>query len=158
MKKCFLFLAVIFIVTLQLIWPGFLTFFNCKPDLLLVFAVSLVFYFDFKTALIFAILTGFAKDIFLPSSFAINTVSFSIWVYLVYKLLRQISSENDYVRLAIVLLVIFLNNIVTNLQILSLGNIVPMGIFLRNLIISSIYSAAVSPLIYKLIKKIGAGV
>ena len=154
MKKWLLLPAIIILVTLQLVWPGFLVFFNCKPDLLLVFAVSLVFYLDFKTALIFALLAGVAKDIFLPVFSAINTISFSVWSYLIYRLSSQISTENIYVRLAVVLVPVFLNNIIVGLQILNSGNIIPAGIFLRNLIIPSVYSAALSPLIFKLIKRI----
>ena len=154
MKKWLLLSAIIILTTLQLIWPGFLVFFHCKPDLLLVFTVSLVFYLDFKTALIFAVLAGLTKDIFLPVFFAVNTISFSVWSYLAYRLSGQISTENDYVRLAIVLIAAFLNNIITGLGILNSGNIIPPGIFLRNLIIPSVYSAALSPLIFKLIKKI----
>lgn len=156
MKKWLLLLAIIILVTLQLTWPGFLIFFNCKPDLLLVFTVSLVFYLDFKTALIFGILAGLVKDIFLPQLFAINTISFSVWSYLIYRLSRQISTENNYVRLVIVLITAFLNNIMAGLQILNSGNIIPVGIFLRNLIVLSVYSTALSPLVFKLIKRITA--
>ncbi len=154
MKKCLLFLAVIISVIFQLAWPDFLIFFNCKPDLLLVFTVSLVFYSDFKTALIFGILAGLAKDVFLPSFFAINTISFSLWSYLIYRLSSQISTENNYVRLFIVLVTVFLNNIISGLVILNSGSIIPVGIFLRNLIIPPVYATALSPLVFKIIKKI----
>ena len=154
MKKWLLLLAIIILVTLQLIWPNFLIFFNCKPDLLLIFTVSLVFYLDFKTALIFGFFAGLAKDIFLPSSFAINTIFFGIWSYLVNCLSGQISTENNYVRLGIILIVTFLNNIISGLLIISSGGIIPLGIFLRNLIILLVYSVALAPLIFKLIKKI----
>jgi rod shape-determining protein MreD len=154
MKKCLLLLAIIILLTLQLAWPGFLIFFNCKPDLLLVFAVSLVFYLDFKTALIFGILSGLAKDMFLPVTFATNTISFSLLSYLIHILARRVSTETNYVRFAIILIASFLNNIVAGLGIIRAGNIIPLGIFLRNLIILSVYSMALSPLIFKLIKKI----
>jgi len=154
MKKWLLLLVIIILVILQLTWPGFLIFFNCKPDLLLIFIVSLVFYLDFKEALIFGILAGLIKDIFLPASLAINTISFSVWIYLIYRLSSQISTENNYVRLSIVLITAFLNNIVSGLGILNAGNTISAGIFLRNLIIPSFYSTALSPLVFKLIKKI----
>ncbi len=154
MKKWLLLSGIIILTTLQLTWPAFLVFFHCKPDLLLVFAVSLVFYLDLKTALIFSILAGLAKDIFLPLTLPINAISFSVWSYLVYRLSRQISCEEDYVRLGIILIAAFLNNIAGGLQVLNSGNIVPPGIFLRNLIIPSVYSAALSPLVFKFIERI----
>ena len=156
MKKLYFLFAIIILATLMLIWPSGLNFFNCKPDLLLIFVVSLVFYTDFKTALFFSILSGLAKDLFLPWHLAINTLSFCIWSYLVHRLSRQISTENDYVRLAIILAVALLNNFIFGLISLSSGNILPPGIFLRNLIIISGYTCFLSPLIFKLTKKIAA--
>ena len=156
MKKLFFLLAIVILATIELNWPSFLIFFYCKPDLLLIFMVALVFYTDFKTALIFGVLAGLAKDVFLPWGMAINTICFGIWSYAVYRLSRQVSSEEVYVRLAIVLAVVLLNNFIIGLQSVAAGNIIPPGIFLRNLIIVSIYTSALSPLIFKLTKKISS--
>ncbi len=156
MKKSFFLLAIIILTTLELKWPNFLNFFHCKPDLLLIFMVALVFYTDFKTALLFGILAGLAKDVFLPWTLAINTICFGIWSYCVYWLSRQISTEEDYVCWAIVLAAALLNNFVLGLQSITSGNIMPPGIFLRNLIIVSVYTTLLSPLIFKLTKRIAA--
>ncbi|MDP2927529.1 MAG: rod shape-determining protein MreD [Candidatus Omnitrophota bacterium] len=156
MKKLFFSLTIIILATLGLNWPNFLNFFYCKPDLLLIFMVALVFYTDFKTALLFGILAGLAKDVFLPQTLAINTICFSIWSYLIYRLSRQISTEEDYVRWAIVLVAALLNNFIIGLASVATGNIMPPGIFLRNLIIVSVYTTALSPLIFKLTKKIAS--
>ena len=153
--KNWLFLPIIILlVSLQLTWPGFLSFFNCKPDLLLILSVALVFYLDFQTALLFAVLAGLAKDLFLQHTFALNTILFSLWSYLTYILTHQISTELVYVRAAIVLIAAFLTNIITGLIIVNFVGIVPAGIFLRNLIVSSAYTVALMPLIFKLTKKI----
>ncbi len=154
MKKWPFLLAVIILATLQLIWPSFLIFFHCKPDLLLAFAVLSVFYLDYRTALLFSILAGLFKDIFLPFDFFINTILFGVWSYLVFRLGRQISTDNSYVRLVIVLAVALINNIIIGLGVLNSGNIIPLGIFLRTVIISSVYTVVLSFLISKLIKKI----
>jgi rod shape-determining protein MreD len=154
MKKLYFLFAIIILATLGLSWPSGLNFFSCKPDLLLIFAVSLVFYTDFKTAIFFSILAGLAKDLFLPWPLPINTIYFSIWSYLVYRISRQISTENDYVRLAIVLVGALFNNFIVGLFSVSSGNILPPGIFLRNLIIISGYTTLLSPLVFKLTQKI----
>jgi len=156
MKRLFFLFVIIILVTLGLVWPHFLNFFYCKPDLLLIFTVALVFYTDFKTALIFAILSGLAKDIFLPGALAVNTICFSVLSYTVYCLGRQISIEENYVRLAVVLAVSLLSNFVLGLRSVALGNILPPGIFFRNLIIVSVYTTALAPLIFKLTKRISA--
>lgn len=154
MKKIPLFFAVIFLITLQVSWPGFLSFFNCKPDLLLIFAVGLFFYLNFKFALIFCILAGLAKDAFLPLTLAQSTVLFSVWGYLTYRLSRQVSTENDHVRIAIVLIVAFLNNIIIGLESVYSGNIIPLGIFLRNLAVTSLYTALLSYPVFRLINRL----
>lgn len=157
MKKWLSILFVlILLTTLQLSWPVSLSLFNTKPDFLLIFVVSLVFYFNFKIALVSAILAGLLKDAFLPSGMAINTILFSVWSYLTFRLSSQISTENNYVRLGIILIIAVLNNSVLGIQNLNSGNYIPAGIFLRNLLISSVYTGAVSPLIFKLTKKISA--
>lgn len=156
MRKLFLLLAIIVLAFLELNWPVFLNFFYCKPDLLLIFMVALVFYTDFKTALIFGIIAGLAKDIFLPATYAINTICFSIWSYLIYRLSLQVSTEENFLRWLIVLVVVLLNNLILGMQSVSSGSIIPFGIFLRNLFIVSVYSTALAPLIFKLTKKIAA--
>ena len=156
MKKLLFLLTIIILATVGLNWPNFLNFFHCKPDLLLIFMVALVFYTDFKTALIFGILAGLVKDVFLTQTLAINTISFSIFSYAVYRVGRQISTEENYVRLAIILVVALLNNLIIGIQSAAGGNIIPWGIFLRNLILVSVYSTLFAPLIFKLTKKIAA--
>jgi len=157
MKKWLSILFVLIILaTLQLCWPTFLNFFHTKPDLLLIFVVSLVFYFDFKIALVCAILAGLIKDAFIPTELAINTLLFSLWSYLTFRLSSQISTENSYVRLVIILAMAVLNNTVMGIYILNSGNFIPVGIFLRSILIASIYTAVAAPLIFKLTKKIAA--
>jgi rod shape-determining protein MreD len=156
MKNIRILLAIILLATLQLNWPGFLNFFHCKPDLLLIFSLSLVFHADFKFALIFGALAGLAKDVFLPWSLGINMLLFSLWVYGVDRLNRRICADEFYVRWAIVLACALLNNFIVGLQSVTAGNIMPLGIFLRNLILVSVYTTLVSPLVFKLTKKITA--
>jgi len=157
MKKwLIILLTLIILATLQLSWPVCLSFFHAKPDLLLIFVVSLVFYFNFKIALLFAVLAGLFKDAFLPSASAINTLAFSAWSYLTFRLSSQISTENSYVRLVIILIISLLNNTALGIQSLNSGNYIPAGIFLRNLLITSVYTVALSPFIFKLTKRIAA--
>jgi rod shape-determining protein MreD len=159
MKKIYILLAIVVLTALELAWPAFLDFFYCKPDLLLAFAVSLVFFADFKTAFLSGTLCGLAKDLFLPWGFAVNTVCFGVLVYLVYRINRQISTEDFYVRLLIVLTAALLSNLVSGinaaagLEGMASGG-VPAGIFLRNLLVSSFYTVLLAPAVFKLAQKI----
>jgi len=154
MKKWLLLATVMALAVLQLSWPEFLVFFHSRPDLLLVFVIAAVFYLDLKTALVFGIVCGLLKDVFLPVPFGVNTLLFFAWCYAIRLLGRQISTEHDLTRFAIVLIAALLNNIISGLQSVNLGNLIPAGIFLRNLIVGALYTAALSPLIFKLTKKI----
>lgn len=154
MKKWLILIAIIILATIQTTWPHFLVFFNSKPDLLLVFAVSLIFFLDFKTTLIFASCAGLAKDIFLPQHYALNLIIFAVFSYLVWRISKQISTDNFYVRLAIIATVVFFNNIITGIQVINSGCVITLGIFLRNIILIPVYSTLLAPLIFKLIKKI----
>lgn len=156
MKKWLLLATVMILALLQLGWPEFLVFFHTRPDLLLIFVIAAVFYLDLKSALVLGVLCGLLKDVFLPQSFGMNTVLFIGWAGAIRLLGRQISTEHGLIRFAIVLIVAFLNNIIIGLLSVNLGNHIPAGIFLRNLIIGSFYTAALSPLIFKLTKKITA--
>lgn len=156
MKKWFFLLAVIILICLQLSWPGFLSFFNCKPDLLLALIMASAFYLDFKTALLFSLLGGAAKDLFIAQPFAVNTVTFGIWSYSVYLLNRQISTDVLYIQSALVLVASLLNNMISGILIINSGGVIPLGMFLRNLIISSFYTTALSPLFFRFAKKIAA--
>ncbi|TAM38343.1 rod shape-determining protein MreD [bacterium] len=156
MKKWLLLAVVMALAVLQLSWPRFLVFFNARPDLLLVFVVAAVFYLDFKIALVFSIVCGLLKDAFLPADFGINTILFSLWCYAIWQLGRQISTEQTIVRFAVVFIAAFLNNIISGVQSANLGNFIPAGIFLRNLAVPSLYTAVLSPFIFKLTKNIAA--
>ncbi len=156
MKKWPFLIAVFILAVLQLIWPVFLVFFHCKPDFLLIFVIYSVFFLNYQDALLFSILAGLLKDIFLPYGFFINTILFGAWSYLVNRLGRQISTDNNYVRLVIVLAVALINNIIIGLNVINSGNIIPLRIFLRTVIISAVYTAVSSLLVFKFIKKIAS--
>lgn len=157
MKKWLLLLAgVIALAVLQLSWPRPLVFFHARPDLLLAFVIAAVFYLDLKNALVLAIICGLLKDSFLPGSFGVNTLLFSAWCYLTWLLGRQISTEHEVMRFAVVLIAAFLNNLVVGAQSVNLGNHIPAIIFLRNLVIPPLYTAALSSPVFKLVRKITA--
>ena len=154
MKRLFLLLAVVFLATLQITWPTRLTFFYGRPDLLLIFVIAAVFFLDFKLALVISILCGLFKDVFMPAGFGLNTILFGIWCYAISKLSLQISTEPDIIRSGLVLAAALLNNIISGLVSVNSGALIPAGIFLRSLIIPSLYTAALSPLVFKLTRKI----
>ncbi len=148
MKKWLFFLLTFFLGIIQVSPLGFLTPFNIKPDLLLISALTAVFLFEFRFALILSVFCGLFKDVFLVYPFTLNTFSFALWSCLVYRAAKEISTENMLVKAGIVFLVALLQNIITGVAG-SYSGITPIGIYLRVVLFSSIYTAAVSPLVFK---------
>jgi len=156
MKKLLVFICPLVLAIIQLSWPPALSVFNVKPDLLFAFSVSLVFYLDFRIILAAAVFSGLLKDAFLPQALAVNTLLFAVWSYLAYRICSQVSTENNYIRASVVLILALLNNAATGVYLIKTGSIIPAGIFLRSLVLASLYTVLAAPLMFKLIKKISA--
>jgi len=154
MSKAFFLLLVILLGVLQLSVFNPLRLFNLKPDLLLIAALVSVFAFEFKYALGFGILCGLFKDIFGVCALEFNTFLFILWVYLIFRLSKQVSTENIWVRVALIFLIAVLQNFITGLIYLYSGSPIPLGIFLRVMFLSSVYTTLLSPLIFKVAKLI----
>ena len=140
-------LQVTFLDSFKLFWV--------KPDLLLILTVVAALFLDLKWALVFAALSGMLKDIIAINPFGFNTLIFSLWGYLVSELSRKISIENDALCAALVFLVTLLNA-ATNYSLgVFLGSSdISMPIFLRVAFLESIYTTAISPLVFAAAKTI----
>jgi len=126
--------------------------FNIKPDLLLIIAVIAALRYELKWAIIFSFAAGFFKDIFSAQNFGMNSGLFVMWGYLVYKANKEVSIDYDLIRLALMALVTALNFIFTQAILVYLGNYIPLGVFLRGIILQVIYTSLAFPILYKLIK------
>jgi rod shape-determining protein MreD len=146
-KKQKLFLVMISCGALQVTLLDSFKVLGVKPDLLLACVVIASLTFDLKWALIFSVSAGFFKDIFAAQMFGINTLLFPLWSILIIRINREISFDNDYLRLALVFVVTLAQNVVTGFTLLYLGNFVPLGIFIRIVIIEALYTTACLPLL-----------
>jgi rod shape-determining protein MreD len=149
MKKRFFLLALIMLAIFQVtLLDGFKVFY-IKPDFLFISVVLAALFFDLKWAVIFGASAGALKDIFSLSAFGLNTVLFAAWTYLVAKLSRKISIENDLLRAVLIFVITFSNAVVTRSIFFFLGEInMPLGIFLRVGLLESLYAAIISPLLF----------
>jgi len=151
-KKSFLLIALIsgiFQVTIL----HYLRIFSVKPDLLLICVVLAGLFFEFKWAVFFSIFAGLFKDIFVVSTFGINTLFFPLWSFLIIRVSKKISLDSDYIRALLIFLIVIINDIVTRLLLLYFGNFISFGVFLRITFLEGLYTAAVSLLIFKAVKK-----
>lgn len=131
-----------------------LRIFYVKPDLLFICVVFLSLSCETKTALGLSLLAGILKDIFSVNAFGVSTLLFSLSSLFILKLSRKISLDNDALRAALVFLLMLANGIASRFIFLFLGNFISIGIFLRVVLLESLYTAAVFPLVYAAIRRL----
>lgn len=152
MKKFIFFLAVFLAGLLQVTILNNFRILTIKPCLLLIFVLIASLTFELRWALVFSLFAGIFKDIFSISAFGINTVLFLLWSFLIVRLSREISIENNVLRCGLVLIVTFLHDIFVGLIYVYSGNYVPLGIFLRIITVQPIYTALILPIVFKQMK------
>ena len=154
MKKFLFFLAILIACLLQVTILNYFKIFNIAPDLLLIFVVIAGLTFELRWALIFGLFAGLLKDVFSTNAFGINSALFVLWGYLIVILNRQIAIENNALRAGLVFIVALLHDILAGLVYLYSGNLIPLGVFLRIVILQPIYTALFLPLVFKSIKPV----
>ena len=148
--KIFIFIvAIIIFALLQTTILNYVNIFNVKPDLLLISAIIASLFFQPLWAISLSIFSGILKDIFSVNAFGMNTILFFLWSFLIIKLSRKISLDSNYVCLVLVFIIAIVNNIITRLIFLFLGNSISLGLFLRITFIGSLYTASIFPLALK---------
>ena len=146
-KRIFLF--IILLCTLQITLLDFFRIFGIKPDLILIGVILVSLRWQLRQALILALFAGIMKDIFGPHKFAVNTPLLCLWVFLVMRLSRDLSFDNTLIRAVLIFFVCLASDIAAGTIFFFAGSYTPVGVFLRVWFLESLYTAAVSPLVFK---------
>ncbi|MCX5705303.1 MAG: rod shape-determining protein MreD [Candidatus Omnitrophica bacterium] len=149
MKKWVLFLVIFACALLQDTVLNSIRFFGVKPDLLLICVVIAALEFELKWALILSVSAGFFKDILAAQPFGFNLILFGLWSVLIIRLKRDISFDNPYLVVALMAVVALAHHLLVGLALVYLGNYIPLGIFVRIIIIETFYTALCLPLLKK---------
>lgn len=123
--------------------------FTVKPDLLLISVVIASLSLEFRWAFMLSLFAGVFKDVFSVGPTGMNTLLFCLWSFLIVRLNKQITIDYNLIRIALIFIISFLHNAIIGLILISMGRFIPLGIFLRILFLTSIYTAVVSLLILK---------
>lgn len=129
------------------------TLFNVKPDLLFIIAVFCILYFSFFPGLIFCLLCGLLKDIFSSGVFGLNLFSFAICFFILQKIKQYFEWDNYLIRYATVFLMCLINAILYALIKTVASDTVFTAAILVIIILESIYSAILSPIIFICFRK-----
>lgn len=148
MKKWFFLLIIVILGALQVTILDYLKIFHVRPDLLLITLVVASLNFDLRTAIIFGAFAGIIKDVFGASAFGLNTLLFPLWSFLLYKLSREITVDDDLIRMGLVAALVIIHNIAFGIILISKGEFVSFGIYLRIVIVETVLTTLVSPLVF----------
>jgi len=147
-------LSIVIFAMLQVVFTDYLKIFNVKPDLLLIIISLGSLALSLRWALVLSVFAGLFKDIFGMNMFGINTLLFPVWSFLIIKLAKKISIDNNYLRLGLIFIIALIHNTFTGLVSVYSGSFIPPGIFLRIVFVGSLYVAVISPLVFKIINSV----
>ncbi|PIS33539.1 MAG: rod shape-determining protein MreD [Candidatus Omnitrophica bacterium CG08_land_8_20_14_0_20_41_16] len=125
--------------------------FGVKPDILLIAVFMAGIFLDLRPALNVGLLAGIFKDAFSLTPPGVNTILFPMWIFLIAKLIHEVSIDDNLTRMLLLFVVVLLNNIISGLVLIYSGGFLPLGIFLRITLLASIYTALILPLILRFI-------
>jgi len=153
MRPSLVFILTAIFAILQITVMDYFKFFGAKPDLILTAALIGGLFLNLKFALGLGVSAGIFKDVFSLNALGLNAVLLPIWIFLIKKLIRRVAIEDNLSRTLLVFSVSLLNNIISGLVLIYSGPSVPPLIFLRIVILSSIYTASVFYLTVRFIAK-----
>ena len=145
MKKWVFFLVIFVCALLQPTVLNSIRFFGVKPDLLLICVVIAALEFELKWALILSVSAGLLKDSLGVQSFGFNAIMFGAWSLLIIRLKRDISFDNLYMVIALTAVVTLAHHLLFGLALVYFGSFIPLGIFVRIMIIETFYTALCLP-------------
>lgn len=152
-RKNNLILLILFIALLEVTILQNLRVFQAKPNLLLICVVVVSLYFEVEYALVISLLCGALKDLFGTALFGLNTFLFPVISFLIMKVSRKLVLKDTPVICATVFIVSFFYYILSRIALTYLGTVIPIWTFLRISLLESLYTAAIYPLTFKLIKR-----
>lgn len=152
MRNWLILSAVIFLGILQATVFSYFSFFGVSPDLLLLSVIAASLILDFRWAFVFSLFAGLFKDSFSAQAFGVNTFLFPLWSFLIQRLSRQISLENNLIRIALAFTVLLIHNISCGVILIYLGRFIPPGIFLRTIVLSALYTGIFFLPVFKAVK------
>ncbi|MDD4899866.1 MAG: rod shape-determining protein MreD [Candidatus Omnitrophica bacterium] len=152
MKKRTLYLVIVLLALFQATLLNYFRIFNVKPDLLLICAVFVGLVFELKHALLFSLVLGFLKDAFTAQVFAAHIFYFPFLAAVTFFLAKKIPIETTLVRTVLIFLAVILIDLLKKFFQFSAGNYFTLGVYSKVIILESLYTALVSPLIFKVLR------
>lgn len=149
-KQIYALLVLFIIALLESTLLNHFRIFDVKPDIILAALVIFVPFFSLTWSVVFAVLGGMFRDIFSILPFGFNVVICVVWIILAKRISRQLSIESNFIRSAILGLIILLNNLTLQSILFVLAKPIAMGRFLTIIFIESITTLLLALPMYRL--------
>lgn len=147
-------LLVLFSCPLQSSLMPVLRVFSVRPDLLLLAVFISGMHFSLRAAVVLSIFCGVLKDLLAVSPLGINTLIFPLLGFLIFKLSRKISIEDNVVYSAVCFAATFFYEILYRAASEFLGSHIPGFMFLRIAFLEAAYNALFFPLLLRFFRPI----
>ena len=154
MKNWIFLCIIITCALLQITILDYIKILNVKPDLVFISVVTASIFLELRSAILLSIFAGILKDILSVNTVGINTLLFPLTSFIIIKLSRKISLDNNLICMVSAFIIMLLNDIIARAVFLFLGDFISWGIFLRTAFVESLYTASVLPLVFKVIKPV----
>ncbi len=148
--KNWLFLGAIFSSALaSSVLFNYFSLFGVKPDLLLICAVASAVYLPKRKALFYCFFCGLLKDTLSINYFAANTILFCLLGWLIIRLAKEFNLDDEYIFIGLIAAGSLLTSLATRVFFFYASKQVPLGIFLRVLLIGCFYTTLIAWLAIK---------
>jgi len=126
-----------------------------KADLLFLLGISVSLFFPYSPGwvLSFALICGLLKDIFMPGAMGVNVMLFPCFCFIVAMASRKFAVQDGYVRLIAIGAAVLFYNICINILMAANGLKVSWPVFFKIVIVSTILTTAVFPVLFYYILK-----
>ncbi|MCM8799358.1 MAG: rod shape-determining protein MreD [Candidatus Omnitrophica bacterium] len=148
MKRFFIFFIFIII---QFYLLDSLKIFNIKIDIFFPFLVNIALNYNVGWLIIFAYLVGFLKDLLSIYPLGVNIIGFLLSGYLLYKLSRKFIINLVYLKILIVLAMVFFVGIIKEFLLYLCGYPFNFAIFLKSNLNLGIWTSLLSFLLFRII-------
>ncbi len=153
MRKWDFFIFILLAFFCEATFLNYFKIFNVAPQLVLSLVVLASLFRQERLALGTAVFAGMLKDLLNIQAFGLNTILFPLWSFAVIRLSKKISLDNNFSRVALVCIIVFLQDSVVNLIDFTLNkSAVSLGLFLRITFLDCLYTSAVLPLLLRIIR------
>jgi len=150
MKKWHFFAFIFICLLLQLTFLHGLSLWGVRPNLILIILIISCLKLDLKWAVALGIYSGFMQELFTINALPVDIFLYPAVSLLVVKLSRKITLENNLLRLILVLVVVLTVSAI-RLAMNTSGQIIPMGVMFRTILLEMALSLIVTPLVIKVI-------